>query len=121
MNRPSRRERSSQITNCYIFTELVSLLSCFFLVGDPHGVRRCINYGDSFLQVSRLFNVTFYFNLRRGYVFILRSLTDCKLNRIIKSFLAAIFFPFFSAKESSSSYNVRLNGYFRKWSEVIVL
>ena len=99
MNRPSRRERSSQITNCYIFTELASLLSCFFLVGDPHGVRRCINYGDSFLQVSRLFNVTFYFNLRRGYVFILRSLTDCKLNRIIKSFLAAIFSPFFQLKK----------------------
>ena len=32
----------------------------FFLVGDPLGVRSCINYGDSFLQVSRIFNFTFH-------------------------------------------------------------
>ena len=61
MNRLSRHDHSSQFTYCYIFTELASLLSCFFfLVGDPLGVRSCINYGDSFLQVSRIFNFTFH-------------------------------------------------------------
>ena len=56
----------------------------FFLVGDPLGVRSCINYGDSFLQVSRLFNFIFHFNLRRGYVFsILPSLTDLESNRTV--------------------------------------
>lgn len=39
--------------NSHVFIFLY-IRSRFFLVGDPRGVRSCVSYGDSFLQVGTL-------------------------------------------------------------------
>ena len=71
----------------------------FFLVGDPLGVRSCINYGDSFLQVSRIFNFTFHSLIYAADMFLFYQVWLIVSQIELSIFLTDYFFPYFQLKK----------------------